>query len=202
MGFVKLIDEFNAKIDDNGGVQVRLENSSYSAVTNEDGRFEFKNLSAGTYNLIYEKDGFGSYKLFSYQFVGGNAEGLVWPQQLYQLPTIEVKDIEVSLENDFIRIFVTMAQPCIYAFQVYLSYDHNVSEQNYVYMKDLWNFNKPETEFEVYIAPSDTLLKAGDKIYLKMFYRNYRDFGYYDREKEVDVLHYIQATEAAEYLIE
>lgn len=56
---------------DHSGVAVKIEGTSFSAVTDAAGRWEVKGIEAGIYNIDYSKPGYHPYKRESFQFVGG-----------------------------------------------------------------------------------------------------------------------------------
>lgn len=58
--------------DNFSGVKVSIENTSYMVFTNEIGRYDFKDIPAGTYNIIFEQEGYNTEKITGLQFMGGN----------------------------------------------------------------------------------------------------------------------------------
>src|SRR5690349_19576642 len=85
VGFVSLVDELGAKIQDAGNVKVSLD-ADHSTMSNSDGRFEFKDIEAGTYHIVYEKAGFGTTKKFNYIFTAGKVPGVIEYVSLVGLP--------------------------------------------------------------------------------------------------------------------
>ena len=108
VGYVLTCDEFADPLDDHGGVLVSTFGAAHIAQIHTDarGRFEFRNLPAGTYDLFFEKSGFGNMKQIGIQHLGGKPTilGLSFNGsnqgsfRLYQLPTTQIT--QLSLEND------------------------------------------------------------------------------------------------------
>jgi hypothetical protein len=72
IGYAFCFDEYGNKLEDFSGIKVVTEpGRKYSAVTDENGRYEFKNVINGTYDLSFEKEDFGTMKLFGIQHLGG-----------------------------------------------------------------------------------------------------------------------------------
>lgn len=83
VGFVYLFNQNNERLSDESGTQVSILNTNYKVFTNEIGRFEFKEIPAGTYDFIFEKEGFTSVTKTGFQFVGGNVPAYLYEQYLY-----------------------------------------------------------------------------------------------------------------------
>lgn len=62
IGTVSLYDEGVVSIE-NSGMKVYIEGDmEKSSTTNSDGKFSIKDLALGTYTVVFEKDGFGTFK--------------------------------------------------------------------------------------------------------------------------------------------
>ena len=72
IGYAYCADEYGQRLDDYSGIRVVTEpNRKYSAITDKNGRFVLKNVINGTYNLSFEKEDFGTMKMFGKQHLGG-----------------------------------------------------------------------------------------------------------------------------------
>ena len=72
IGYAFCFDEYGNKLEDFSGIKVVTEpGRKYSAVTDKNGRYVLKNVINGTYNLSFEKEGFGTMKMFGIQHLGG-----------------------------------------------------------------------------------------------------------------------------------
>jgi hypothetical protein len=115
VGYVVTCDEFANPLDDHSGVLVSTFGAVHNAQIHTDarGRFEFRNLPAGTYDLYLEKSGFGNMKQTGIQHLGGKPTilGLSFTGsnqdafRLYQLPTTQITKLSVgndSLSGEFV----------------------------------------------------------------------------------------------------
>ncbi len=113
-GYAKLYDQDGSELTDHSGVTVKVEGTSHSARSAVDGKWSIDGLEAGTYILTFSKPGYGDYKVYGYQFVGG---GEAWANYgLFQIPTwsitlsnptIDTSDDELTL----IRIAGRLSEP-------------------------------------------------------------------------------------------
>jgi hypothetical protein len=70
-GWAQLVDIHNHYLNDNSGITVTAEGTSFSATTAASGKWSITGLPSGTYTISFSKAGFGTYKEIGYQFVGG-----------------------------------------------------------------------------------------------------------------------------------
>lgn len=201
VGFVDLCDILGAPVRDRSGVTVTIENTARSVVTKEEGRFELSDINAGTYNLVYEKTGFGASKLSGFQFVGGNVPALVNRKTLYQLPASQNTSLETSYSDGYIFISVTMEEEGLYALRFFVNDSLNVSGARYDFYRDLAPVY-PLIHYTCNFQLSETPFNEGDRIYLVAYCRNYLDPGYYDLEKETDIGNYVKASDVMEFTVE
>lgn len=62
-GFIYLYDEDGTKLSNNGYVTVSIDNSTVSTTTDASGKFQLDSIPAGTYDITYNRDGFGTGKI-------------------------------------------------------------------------------------------------------------------------------------------
>lgn len=186
VGFVSLIDETGNGVEDKSGVNVSIEGLARSAKTNKEGRFELSNVPAGTYNIIYEKNGYGLYKRFGYQFIGGNIPALLQETVLYEQPTIEIQNLDISFNDNMISISGEITESKYFTVQTFINDSSNVSNVNYDYTTYRQTYSGwAYTQFSQQIYLSETPYSLGDKIYLVVYFMNPdEERGYYDYEKE------------------
>jgi len=72
IGYAFCFDEYGNRLEDFSGIQIVTEpGRKYSAVTDKNGNYELKNVINGNYNLSFEKEGFGTMKMFGIHHSGG-----------------------------------------------------------------------------------------------------------------------------------
>jgi len=72
IGYAFCYDEYGNDLEDYSGIKVVTEpDRKYNAVTDKNGRYVLKHVLNGTYNLSFEKEGFGTMKMFGIQHLGG-----------------------------------------------------------------------------------------------------------------------------------
>lgn len=185
VGFVNLVDEAGNALEDKSGVNVIIDGLSVSDNTNENGRFELIDVPAGTYNLLYNKTAYGTYKRFSYQFIGGNIPAFMYETTMCEQPNVEIESIDVSFNNNTISVSGKVPEASNFAPQAFINDSSNVSNINYDYATNKYGSGSYEhTEFVQDIHISQTPYSPGDKIYLVIYFINPMDKGYYDYEKD------------------
>lgn len=111
VGYVLTFDEFGAVLDNHENVVVTAK-GRFSAKTDRDGRFEFKNIPAGTYELDFDKPGFGSMKLFGIKHLGGTPTileedwtyGFRTAVFIFKMPTFQIVDLTIARDSIFAEI--------------------------------------------------------------------------------------------------
>ena len=93
--------------DGKGFVKVTVEGTDPVRTLQTDGagNFQIDNLPMGTYNLVFEREGYGTNRVQGLAFVGGD-EPLVTSFGLYKLPELEITDFELEA-NDFSYVWLT-----------------------------------------------------------------------------------------------
>ena len=176
VGYVYTFDEFANLLDDHSNVQVTaLGLDHFSTRTDKNGRFEFKDLPAGTYDLNIEKEGFGTMKQFGIQHLGGQPTTLGLSLTgstnssaffIYQMPTTEI--ISLSVEKDTLTgVFsFTGYQPEYVPLQVYCSnvQDFDISDAQLVTGAFL---NRINGEYKGRVYNLETKFQPGEEVFFK-----------------------------------
>jgi hypothetical protein len=98
-GFVTLIDSNGSRLKDLSGVNVSIDGSLFSTMTDSLGKWNIDEMTTGIYTIIYSKPSFGIYKAMNQGFVGGGTLFLN-PVQLTQPPAFTVTiDTEKTLTD-------------------------------------------------------------------------------------------------------
>jgi len=176
VGYVYTFDEFANLLNDHSNIQVTaLGLDHFSTRTDKNGRFEFKDLPAGTYELNIEKEGFGTMKQFGIQHLGGqptilglrldgstNSEAFF----IYQMPTTEI--ISLSVEKDTITGVFTFTgnKPGYVPLRVYCSYvkDFDISDAQLVTVPYVSLING---EYKGRIYNLETIFLPGEEVFFK-----------------------------------
>lgn len=72
IGYAFCFDEYGISLKDHSGIKVVTgPGRKYIAITDKKGRYVLKNVNTGTYDLSFEKENFGTMKLFGIKHLGG-----------------------------------------------------------------------------------------------------------------------------------
>jgi hypothetical protein len=142
VGYVGLRDERGGGILDTG-VSVTLSNSEPVKVMTTDihGRFQFDSITPGTYDIVYEKTGYGTYKIFGLVLPGGNTPVSAGKINLVKLATTIVDSLAVDTTSPDHIMFSAYIHPpsddlasAGNAARFFVSMDDpNVSSSSYVF---------------------------------------------------------------------
>jgi hypothetical protein len=95
---------------DNAGMTVSIAGSDqlFSTTTNADGEFTLENVTLGTYDLLYEKSGFGTYKKFDIELATADTPvNIPSIPSLGQVSTTEITGLSVDDSGADVKISVT-----------------------------------------------------------------------------------------------
>lgn len=109
----------------NSGVTVSVESPSgtINTLTDIEGKYDFKNLSAGIYNITFSKDSFATYKYISFQFFGGNIPYVMYPIQLEKLPYFQISNFQVTATNSYsVSYYLTLIASFVSTGYTYIRY--------------------------------------------------------------------------------
>ena len=98
-GNIITCDEFGISNNDLSGVTVRLNDTGFATVTDDNGLFVMENVSFGTYDLIIEKQGYGSRIITSITFLEGDEDIQMGSIDLIQISSIEITDFKIEKEG-------------------------------------------------------------------------------------------------------
>jgi len=177
IGYVRLYENNWTPASDYSGVEITVEGSNpeISVLTDEKGQYIIDDLESGIYNIIFNKEGYGQYIIFGYQFVGGNKPATLGQKDLYQLLDFQIVNLQISEFEDNLFPVVNVTATAInssgytYPFcRCYLGDEQNVSYKNYVSSSTDQFFNETgDFSFTLYI---DTLkFPTGSELFLVMY---------------------------------
>ena len=70
-GYCYIYDVNSERLIDNSGITVALADGKAQALTTENGKWSLGGIEAGRHTLVFSKPGYGGYKVFNKNFVGG-----------------------------------------------------------------------------------------------------------------------------------
>ena len=136
-GSVNLYDEGTTQID-NSNMTVKVEGTtpSISATTDANGDFILADVPFGTYTILYEKSGFGTFKKFDIEHVN-NATAILNTPSIGEISTTQITNLQANVSGNDIIISVTTnpagSNGNTRYVRYFLSKDSNVSNENYTY---------------------------------------------------------------------
>ncbi len=171
-----------------GGVRVSLVGTDYSTVTQADGSWQLKDVPAGIYDILFEKDGFTWNRIWNQQFVGNgtlnlNSGTLNAPTPLYKKPSFSITSLSVTWSQTIPGSLelggeISAPAPADGRLQVALYYSKEESEirnlnpvlgKKYVWPR--YNYIMPNTR-QITGTIYDTVLSnypSGTTIYMKAY---------------------------------
>ncbi|WP_282037812.1 carboxypeptidase regulatory-like domain-containing protein [Saccharicrinis aurantiacus] len=174
IGSVNLYDEGVTQID-NSGMTIQVEGTEISATTDADGDFTLSDVPFGTYSLIYEKSGYGTYKKFGIEHKDtGSSTKIIQNPSLGETSTTQVTLLSTSVIGNDIQVSITTDPPgnnqnARYV-RYFLSIDSNVSNENYSYYSPgLVSHNNPHLTT---LSQSDLIsagFSTGQTVYVKAY---------------------------------
>ena len=89
---------------------VSIDGTAFTTSTDSSGKYSFKDVPAGTYNLTYSKTGYGTYRLDTFHLVynANDTPAVVPVKALSTVSTTTVTDLFISVESDTIKIIPTI----------------------------------------------------------------------------------------------
>jgi hypothetical protein len=140
VGYVYTLDEFSIVLSDHSGVLILAlgNNEIYRTFSDINGRFEFKNLPTGTFELCFTKPGFGILRQFNIQHLGGTPTvlNMVFDHSsngsaffLYQLPVTEITDLYIANDSIYCRCSLPGSNQNSIHIQLFVSLQENFDSQ-------------------------------------------------------------------------
>jgi hypothetical protein len=158
-----------------------------SALSDSSGLFIIKNLGNGTYELVFESDGYGSIHKYGIQVFGYDT--IVVNATLYKM-------IDVFIMPEFIELYHSSSFPGMYGNEIvietnvlrsdqlpdlrfFVDTKNTVSYKNYQYTIMSSPFQRNEIEHSIYSVDLYGFpCESGVKLYLKAYICNPDDIGY------------------------
>jgi len=170
VGFVALYDVDGYKSPSQAGVSITVDGSAKSAITDVNGRFVLSGMITGTYNLVLNKAGYGSYKVVCFQFVGGGT-AYVGNCFLTRIPNFKISGLTATSSAGVINLngIISGTVPTNYAiFIAFLNSNALVSSQPSNYESyQIIGFNSSSSSVTTSFSSTD--LVKGQIVYLRIY---------------------------------
>lgn len=192
IGSVNLYDEGTSQID-NSGMTVKLEGTSFSATTDVQGDFTLTNVPFGTYTVIYEKMGFGTFKKFDLEHTNTGSSTVVEAPSLGQKSSTSVTNLTVSSNTNFPVILGATTNPAgnqanTRYIRFFFSTDPNVSNENYNSYLETFPVNISPYNLNLSQASLDALdFTSGSTVYVKCYGESFWGNNYSDPNLNRDI---------------
>jgi hypothetical protein len=184
-GSVNLYDEGTTQID-NSNMTVKVEGTTpaISATTDANGDFTLPDVPFGTYTILYEKSGFGTFKKFDIEHEN-NATAILNTPSMGEISTTQITNLEANVSGNNIIISVTTnpagSNGNMRYVRYFLSTDSNVSSENYTYFSPgLVSQINPK---EITLSNNDLTsvgFSSGETVFVKVYGDSFWSNGYDD----------------------
>ena len=183
IGSVSLYDDFGYTIHELSGVLITIEGTKpqLSDTTNQYGQFQFDSLPTGTYNVIFSKAGFATYKKFGFSFTGGDMPGYLEGVELSKPSSVVVTSISYDIVTGYMKLTVdstSQNKPNIYI-RTFFSTDKNVSSTNYQ-STGIGQYQRSDPVRKILVLPDSHVFPSGTTVYMIAYGMSFFDLGYWD----------------------
>lgn len=189
-GFVELYEEDGSRINDKSGVRVSIEGRNNYAYTNNDGRYSLENVEAGIFNIVFEKEGFGLYKIIAREFVGGG-ETYLYNIGLTKLPTFNVTSLIITktITPPYLRMSGNLSDTRNYYRYVMLFFgkreDVSSDPKNYLFANTAYVY-RDSTSYSISFLDKENFIErgfnSGEIVHVAVYSISYGYWGVYDPE--------------------
>jgi hypothetical protein len=176
VGSVNLYNEGVTPID-NSNMTVKVEgiSPSITATTDIDGKFVLTDVPFGTYTLVYEKAGFGTFKKFNIAHTSTGLSTIITDTpSLGQVSTTQITGLEVNVSGDNIILSITTDPAGNSSNRRYVRYflsaNSNVSDETYTYFSPV--FISQINPNDITISRDDLVsagFTSGQTVYVKAY---------------------------------
>jgi len=177
LGYVSLSDSNYIQNQDKSGIEVIVEGSNpqIKAVTDEEGNFMIDNLKCGTYNLIFNKEGYCQHKIVGYQFVGGSKPTSLNQVRLYWKPNMLIDSLKIANYSDFFSNVLqasakvsNLPEHSSFYYRYYLSNKSDISYKDYASTDIVYGSSYDKTP-SFYLQIDTIKFPVGSKFYMIMY---------------------------------
>lgn len=194
IGSVNLYDESTNQID-KSGMSVRIDGSelNVSAITDTDGEFILENVPFGKYDLVYEKSGYGTYKIFDLEHTNtGSSTVIEQTPSLGQVSGTSITNLTVNIIDNLVKIGATTDPVANNLNKKYIKYffssEPEVSSENYVNVLETFLVQITPYNLNLNDQSFDALgYQSGETVYVKCYGESFWGNHYFDPELKRDM---------------
>ncbi|PLX05637.1 MAG: carboxypeptidase regulatory-like domain-containing protein [Marinilabiliales bacterium] len=201
IGSVNLYDESTTQIE-NSGMTIKLEGTEFSSTTDGQGDFTLTEVPFGSYTIVYEKSGFGTFKKFNLEHINTGSSTVVETPSLGQKSTTSVTNLTISSNANFPVIIGATTNPegnqtNTRYIRFFFSIDPNVSHENYDSYLETFPANISPYNLNLSQASFDALdLTSGSTVYVKCYGESFWGNSYSDPDLNRDIFPNLNPTSA------
>jgi hypothetical protein len=182
VGWVALYTEYGVLVTDKSDVTVTVDGAAVptTAKTNSAGKFQFDNLSSGTYEIVFTKTGYATRRL-SITFIGGSKPFYYTSVALSQQTTTVTSGLILSVSGTSINYQMTVS-PAIPSgslryVRIFVGNSNAVSSSNYL---TTLSFGSSSTTPSITSTPNKGLFPSGTTLYAVAYGEAYSSYSFPD----------------------
>ncbi|HYF71014.1 MAG TPA: carboxypeptidase regulatory-like domain-containing protein [Ohtaekwangia sp.] len=173
------------------GVTITIEGKDPLIVRTSDsnGKFTVDDLETGTYNLVYTKPGYGTFKMLGYSFVGGSIPAKL-NTLMVELPNVNIVGFNAQIEIDSYFGDAALNGSVLIEhleqeyeeghFRYYISNSPDVSPTQFK-VTGLLDYYFSDVSSYDFSLPIKNLFPSGSTLYMVVYpVRGYEDYSYMD----------------------
>lgn len=183
-GHAILYNLFEIEASDNSGINVSLDNTNYSAITDVNGNWSIPNLDTGTYSITISKQYYGTMKYSSWNFFADNQ--IFGTTSLYPAPSFYIYNLYDTFYNNNLNFTGSLSAPYdgYIGIRVFIGKQANVSSTIGTYFSSIFTFLAPSNNtFNItssfFINSNNNLADTLYMVAYPEFLEN-NQYGYYD----------------------
>ena len=174
IGYAYCFDEYGDQLENFSDINVFTEpDRKCHAITDKNGRYVIKNVVNGTYDLSFEKEGFGTMKLHSVKHLGGYPTVMNYYYSdeapfIYQSITTQITNIEFV--NDSIGVSVSLSgqyKPRLLQLRLFFSSEENFDIESAQATKNLTTYEYNNIYNSRKLVTEGLSFEHGNTVYYK-----------------------------------
>ncbi len=192
VGHVNLYDASTNEVDHSGmTISISKSDPLISTTTDASGKFTLEKVPEGTYDLIYEKSGYGTYKVFDVEHKNDVVTFIEKTPSLGQKSSTSVTNFTIS-SIDEERIFQVATNPQssinspVYI-RLFFGTDETVSNSNYISYSEGLSIQINPSEIKYSTLQLSASLQSGTTVYVKAYGESYFSNQYTDPELNKEI---------------